>query len=226
MLKRIDCLLFLSSFCLICHGQRRITDEPIDRQQEYIRQFIAIGECGGTNDTKCELVLGVARSNDWVLPMLEMAIVDLRRDEQANQKRIRLVLDLITDTGTKQALDIIVRLLDGRPEKAMFVRLSLLGDTDGRRFNTFDLWYYALDSTDRVVREITEEVLLIQVDSPFEKRHRQWAEAAIKRYGHIPTVSDWQTDPMMQLFWKKHPVDAPEKQRRITALADEITKRK
>ena len=108
----------------------------------------------------------------------------------------------------------------------LFCEATLRGNMDSSSFNHFDLWYYALEHNDPVVREVAEEEVSTQIDHPSEYRQRKWAESALKRYGHPPSISDWQTDPIMKVFWKKHPSDASEKQRQMTALAEAIKKSK
>lgn len=222
MIKHYLLLFLLFSYCLVCHAQWRLTSEPVSVQREYFQRFIDTGDCGDA----CLELLAVARTNQWVLPMLEPALVELRRDEKTNHDKFLRFLFMIAGIGNKEALDMVIRVLDGHPQKGLFVGATLRGNMDSSSSNHFDLWYYALEHEDRIVREAAEEVVSVQIGHPAELRQRRWAESALKRYGHPPSLSDWQSDPMMKVFWQKHPSDAPDKQKHITALAEAIKKSK
>jgi hypothetical protein len=223
MIRQYTFLLLLSSGNLICQPRHRLTDEPVAVQKDFFSRFILTGVCGDATTT-CEELVAVARTSKWVVQMLEPSLLELREDEQANRKRFLSLLYMLVSIGNIDSLDVVIRVLDKQPEKASFVRSTLLANMDGPLFNNFDLWYHALDHYDSIVREAAEEIVLVQIDHPSEQRRRMWADSALRRYGHPPADSDWKTDPMMMIFSRRHPAEASEKQRQITAIAEEIKK--
>ena len=173
-------------------------------------------------------LVSLTRTKPWVLPMLEDRLDGWLKAPETNKHLIQPISYAIVEEGTQRGLDAIVRLFSGRAEEPTLVKLALLSGFDYAFHNHYTLWYHALDSSDIVVRETAENILGEMATDRTDHRLRQWADALVDRYGHVPTELELLTDPlvMVRLAWRHDRVRASENQRKLMMLAEDADRKR
>lgn len=230
-----------SLICLLtqttCAQQRAVKQESVwDRSKSEQRRYVELcldqdsREWKRGRNGKRSLDIGnlliLARTNSWVIPMLEDKIREWLKDSNSKKDLIESISYAIAGAGSQAALDAVMRLFSDRPEAPRLIRMALLSGVGYSFHNHYTLWYYALDSPNQELRDAAVNTIADHGNDPTDWKLRLWAEAAIERYGHPPMDSEWLSDPILKMAWAANPTAANANQMRLSKLIEEAFRKR
>ncbi len=203
-------LSLIMVFLATASGQGQTDSIPIlDRPESYQRQFVADFLKDGnptdyvegypkTSDHLSDFKL-LTNYTDWALPLVEIRLKEWLKEPEANKSAIEKVVGSVAYGGTIRALDFTGRVFSNSAESRKWIKMALNSKFGSPNPNFISTWYYALESSNLLIREVAQETIPRMLDHPSDSTLYTWGEAIIDRYRHEPTTLEILTDPLVEL---------------------------
>lgn len=207
----------------------RIVIRPEAEQRRFVKEYLDQGLPLGRREVigipmEPIVELGVlARIQPWVVPILEQRMKDLFMEGAESDDQIKRIAGAIAGSASQQGLDALTRLSGQHPDGSKWIRKFIYSSL--HHPNYVKLWYSALDSPNQMVRETAITNIPNVTDIAMNPGLRDWADAALDRYHHVPTEEEILNDPIYGLSRSRN-LKVEEIQRLRTVVADEVERRR
>ena len=159
-LMLIFCLFQLPADCQQSEPTRIVYRSEAEQRrfvEEYLKRGLPLGRLeviGIMTEAIGELDI-LTRVQPWVVPLLEKTVQELSTNSVANKIQIDRIMRCIARSGRQTGLDTIIRLFGNHPDGPHWVQEFIYNSLDHP--NYVSLWYNALDSPNKMVKEEAEK---------------------------------------------------------------------
>jgi hypothetical protein len=155
-------------------------------------------------------VSALLQTRGWALDMLFDRIKAIRSESGDGGRAVVGLLMALDQARRPEALGIVSERLKGDPEYEYFVkRLVNVTVSDGGPSDA-QLWRQALESNDKVVREVMRRSVMDLYRNPGTRHWKVIVSSIVDRYGHSPTAVEMATDPFFTILTDRTIKDAQE----------------
>jgi len=159
-------------------------------QREFVNSVL---DAGFPDDTGDRFSLLLANRSALVVPILESRVEQEVQRSPRSERLIELASAMIAYAGDEQSLRAISKLM-AIDERRFGPLVGRTLDNAGNWRNPFTVGYRGLEmgdeSVSRYIAAWAESALASN------RMQRAWAEAMLKRYGRVPSDSEWGEDPI------------------------------
>lgn len=206
-------------------------ERPESEQRKFVADYLKDGipdayldiPGGGQWSPMVQLTILTAH-RAWVLPMLEQQMESWMEDSEANSEKIERIFHTIVEAANPAAFEAILRLTKTRNDGGRWI--DHLIRFNMQKENYISLLYYALDSKNETARSVAPQAVYYVAklffnpsDPASSTTFGWWADAALVRYGHLPTTDELKADPILEVMRASNPSGHFERSNRLLDTA-------